>query len=393
VVAANATALREKRDRGDGKLVASGALPAGLRQKLVHERWFCPCAEAVGQRQSGQRALPLLRAIGPRRQPGPFLERAVEGRGFGEAELFGDVLDGQLVAAEVVDGEVAAQVVLEFLEAGAFFAQVAAQGLRADMQLLGDPFQVRPLLAVAAEQAADLAGQAVAAVGAGQQVGGGVFEELLERAFVLQQRHGQVAGVEQQAGGACAEAPGAGKQQFVLGGVLRLGVGEGGFLQADALADQPAAEAVPDYQQAFHQEVVGVPQAAVVHAQPRPVAFALQADARCIGEQAVEQRAAAQRFFQRAAVDDGVAHHGEGAAFARLAAEAQVLVVQRFPQQLHQPGELLGGDARTRLDEHRRLNAGLAQQRLAGQTPTLRAAQGGADEMAGDGAFAHVGLP
>ena len=95
----------------------------------------------------------------------------MEGRGLGETELFGDVLDGQFVAAKVVDGQVAAQVILEFLKAGAFLAQVAAQGLRADVQLRGDGIEVRPVGAVAAEQAADLAGQAVAAIRTGQQVG------------------------------------------------------------------------------------------------------------------------------------------------------------------------------------------------------------------------------
>ena len=89
---------------------------------------------------------------------------------------------------------------------------------------------------------------------------------------------------------------------------------------------------VPDDQQAFDQEVVRVPQAGVVHRQPCPVAFAFQADGRRIGEQAVKQRAPAQGFFQGAAVNDGVAHHGEGAAFALEAAEAEVFVIQCFPQ-------------------------------------------------------------
>lgn len=93
--------------------------------------------------------------------------------------MFGDVLNRQFVAAQVVDGEVAAQVVLEFLEAGAFFAQVAAQGLRAGVQVLGDLFQIRPGAAVAAEQATNLADQAVAAVGTGQQIGGECWRNCL----------------------------------------------------------------------------------------------------------------------------------------------------------------------------------------------------------------------
>ena len=75
--------------------------------------------------------------------------------------------------------------VLEFLKAAAFFTQVAAQGLWADVQMCSNLLQIRPVRAVTAEQAADATGQAVATVRAGQQVGGRVLEELLEGAFVL----------------------------------------------------------------------------------------------------------------------------------------------------------------------------------------------------------------
>ncbi|MNG13787.1 hypothetical protein D3C84_974880 [compost metagenome] len=88
-------------------------------------------------------------------------------------------------------------------------------------------------------------------------------------------------------------------------------------------------------------------------------------------------------------MDDGVTHHGEGAALAAQSAEAHVFVVECFPQQLQQAGELLRGNARARLVEQRRLDVHLAQQRRAVMAMALGAAQGGADEMAGDGAFAH----
>ena len=154
------------------------------------------------------------------------------------------------------------------------------------------------MAAIAAEQATDLADQAVAAIRAGEQVGGRVLEKLLERAFVLQQWHGQVTGMKQQAGTASAEPSGAREEQFVFAGMAGLVVGKGGLLEADALANQPTAEAMPDDQQAFHQKVIRVPQGGVVHAEPRPVAFALDADGRGFGEQAVKQRATAQGFFQ-----------------------------------------------------------------------------------------------
>ncbi|MDT4857201.1 hypothetical protein FQZ97_916160 [compost metagenome] len=242
----------------------------------------------------------------------------------------------------MVDGQVTAQVVLEFLEARTFFPQVPAQGLRAGVQVLRYRVQVRPGAAIATEQAADLAGQAVAAIRAGQQVGRGVFEEMLEGAFVLQQRHGQVAGMEAQADARCVEAAPSGEQQLVLAGMGRFGVAEGGLLQADALADQPAAQAVPDHQQALHQEVVRVLERRVVHRQPGEFAIPLQLDAWSVREQSIEEGASDQGLFQGAAMDDGVAHHGEGAALAALQTEAHVFVVQRFPEHLQQPGELLG---------------------------------------------------
>ena len=107
----------------------------------------------------------FLGAVGAGGQAGPFLEGAVERRRFGKAQLFGNRLDIQVVASQVVDRQIAAQMILEFLKARAFIAQAPAQGLRAAVQLPGDAFQVRPLLAVAAKQAAYLAGQAVACVG------------------------------------------------------------------------------------------------------------------------------------------------------------------------------------------------------------------------------------
>ena len=45
------------------------------------------------------------------------------------------------------------------------------------------------------------------------------------------------------------------------------------------------------------------------------------------------------------------------------------------------------------LDEHGWLDAGLTQNRLTGQAAAVGTAQGCADEVAGDGAFTHAGVP
>ena len=61
-------------------------------------------------------------------------------------------------------------------------------------------------------------------------------------------------------------------------------------------------------------------------------------------------------------MNQGVAHHGEGAALAADFAEAHVFVVQHFPEQLHQAGELLRRDACPRFVQQGRLDAGATQQ-------------------------------
>jgi len=76
-------------------------------------------------------------------------------------------------------------------------------------------------------------------------------------------------------------------------------------------------------------------------------------------EQAIEQQAAFQGLLQGAAVDQRVAHHGEGAALARTVGKTQVFVVQPHPEHLQQPGKLLWRDAGTGFGEQLRGDAHL----------------------------------
>ncbi len=293
----------------------------------------------------------------------------------------------------MVDGDIPPQLILEFLEARAFLAQMPAQGLCADVQVLGHGVQVGPATGVTAEQAAQLAAQAVAVVGAGQQVGRGPAEKLLEGPLILQQRHAQVAAGEQQASVRRRKFQGAGKQQVVLVGVFGARVLECGLFQADALADQPTAEAMPDHQQAFTEKMIRVPQVRGVEDQAGLVAFADQAQARRVGKQPVEQQPAVQGLFQVGAMDQRVAHHGECATLAAALAEAQVLVVQFQPQALQQLGELFGRQARLRFAQEFGSDPQPLQQARTGVTPPPRAFQGGVGKMAGDAAFSHGAVP
>src|SRR5450830_1396361 len=293
----------------------------------------------------------------------------------------------------MVDGDVPPQLILELLKTRAFLAQMPAQGLRADVQVLGDRLQVQPATGIPAEQAPQLAAQAVAIVGAGQQVGGGAAEELFERAFVLLQRHAQVTAAEQQAAGGGVEAQGARKQQVVFTGVVGPRVTEAGLEQANALADQPTAQAVPDHQQAFAEKVIRVPQVRGVQAQAHAVAFAAELQAWRVGEQAVEQQAAVQGLFQGRTMNQRMHHHGESAALAAALAEPQVFVVQLQPEPLQQLGELLWRQACPRFVEPLRSDAQALQQRRTAVVLPTRTLQGGAGEVAGDAAFTHGALP
>jgi hypothetical protein len=64
-------------------------------------------------------ALVFLRSVASQRQPRPLLERPMERRRFGKPAAR-DLLQGQIRTAQVIDGDVPPQFVLECLKAGAF---------------------------------------------------------------------------------------------------------------------------------------------------------------------------------------------------------------------------------------------------------------------------------
>lgn len=73
-------------------------------------------------------------------------------RGLGKSQLLGNLLQRQVGAAQMINRNVTTQLVLQLLKTAAFFAQMAAQGLRADVQVRGHGFQIRPARTVATEQ-------------------------------------------------------------------------------------------------------------------------------------------------------------------------------------------------------------------------------------------------
>ncbi|MNG05862.1 hypothetical protein D3C84_890760 [compost metagenome] len=154
----------------------------------------------------------------------------------------------------------------------------------------------------------------------------------------------------------------AGEQQLVFRAVLGPRVAERRLFQADALADQPTAEAMPDHQLALGEEMVRILKLRIVQAQADHFVFAGQGQARAAGEQAIKQQAAMQCLIEIAAVNHRMTHHRETAGFTRHRPEAQVLVVECQPQSLDQAGELLRRNARTRFFQQLGADPELLQQ-------------------------------
>ena len=104
---------------------------------------------------------------------------------------------------------------------------------------------------------------------------------------------------------------------------------------------------------------------------------ALQRQVGPAGEEPVEARAALQGGAEVGAAERGVAHHGERAGPTARRAEPQELVPRGPVQGAHQPGELLGGEARAVVAEQQRRYPGPLEQRGGVDAEPLRAAHRG----------------
>ena len=85
-------------------------------------------------------------AILPGGLAGPLFEGAMEGAGIGKAELSRDRVDGDVRAAQIFLGGIAAAAVLELLEGGALALQPAAQGWRGNIQGAANRLEARETL-------------------------------------------------------------------------------------------------------------------------------------------------------------------------------------------------------------------------------------------------------
>src|SRR5690606_6669270 len=149
-----------------------------LKAKGLHSE---PSANAC---KSGTVSFFCRLAVGSRCQVGPAAKRSVKGRGLGKPQLFGDLLDGQLRAAEQMDGLFRAHLFLDGLHAAALVAQAPTQGLRVAVELAGQLRRVRRPAAVAAEQELDGGDQRSLAGRAVEQVRRGLLEETAQGALV-----------------------------------------------------------------------------------------------------------------------------------------------------------------------------------------------------------------
>lgn len=85
-------------------------------------------------------------------------------RRLGKSELLGNLLQRQIRTAQMINGDISPQLILQLLKTAAFLTQMPAQRLRADVQVRRHRFQIRPVCRVATEQTTQAAAQAVAVV-------------------------------------------------------------------------------------------------------------------------------------------------------------------------------------------------------------------------------------
>ncbi|MNP36175.1 hypothetical protein D3C76_1295410 [compost metagenome] len=148
------------------------------------------------------------------------------------------------------EGDGAARLVLEFLEAEAFALQLAAERGGGHALFLRQRRLRRPLgVVVVAQAAVDLGGEALVAEADHQPLRRGA-QEVLEGRQVLHHRQAQVAGVEADLGAGRIEFRQRAPEQR-LGAMRRAGMAEARVVQRDAPSGQPAEHAEDDAEEDF----------------------------------------------------------------------------------------------------------------------------------------------
>ena len=149
----------------------------------------------------------------------------------------------------------------------------------------------------------------------------------------------------------------------VLIAMLRPRVIELGFLQLHRLADQPAAQAVPDHQNAFPQVVVWILDVTLDSGHQAGIVCAhLQLHGHHGFEQAGELECPLIHLFQGLAIDHQRTHGGEGACARPARAQPHELIAGAVPDNLHQGAELIAAHPCLFNAQQIRRDAGLLQQ-------------------------------
>ncbi|MCY1294533.1 hypothetical protein D9M68_644310 [compost metagenome] len=255
----------------------------------------------------------------------------MEHAGFGEAELCGDVADAAGRVAELFDGEVLAQIVLDGLVRLAFLFQAPAQGRLADVEALRHAGEVRPLVVRQGSQLAAYARCEAAdvAVAIHRQTAH-VAPQGLQREAVLHHRQLQAGGFEGQRGLRLGEAEIGVEQQLVFVLALLLGVGEAGTEQRDAPPRQPAGDGVLAQQQDLvAQHARRLRAGGFLHGQAGMAVVAFQRAVEVVQQQVEVLRHALQRLAEGGAVDQQMAEHVAAADLHAPAVLAHEFVVEQ----------------------------------------------------------------
>ncbi len=162
------------------------------------------CSDAIADPDLQQVA-----AKGPRTFPGPFPEGPVEGAGFGETQLGGNLRHAQLILAQQRLRQATAYFILERGIALSFITQSPSQRCRRHLEPFGNYVEVRPVGGGGLLQAVAQPGHPSGVVTiAHQQVGRDIAQEGLQGDVGANYRKVQVDGIEAQAAARLVEVDG-----------------------------------------------------------------------------------------------------------------------------------------------------------------------------------------
>jgi len=339
----------------------------------------------------GPRGTGLAHTVLPGLGTRPFLEGPVKGTGLLESQALRNFGYPQRAVAQVVDGRIAPELVLDALVARAFGFQPPPQRGRRHMETARHVVQQRPVRTVGAAQAPPQPGRpAVLVLVLEKNRLWCAAQERANGVGVLHDRRIQQAGIEPDRGAGGIEVQVVGIHHRVFGRVGWAWPGEIHLRERHPPPDQPAQQAMQHHQIGFIGKTPGrwIGNLVVDAHHGLPV-FQHQFATDIVQKQREAAQAAPHGTVQAAGAQRRLAQQRETPDLHAPVIEPEELVVQLTRHGQPQVGKCPRWHPRRRQRQQLRLDAGhLQHPRPCG---TGQAGHGGVDEIHGDSVFLHGG--